>query len=98
MWNRYCRKRHGQAEPAIQRVGTNHVFEPEVFGVVFSAFFATMGQNGLDFVFFLILDIGVDVIAVAVFLGVFELFKVLDVVDIIWDSYASTGHAHFLCG
>lgn len=79
-------------------VDTYHVFKPDIFGVVFSAFFATVTKNGFNFVFLLILNIRVHVIPIAVFVCLFKLFKVLDIVNIVGDLGAPTRNADFLGG
>jgi hypothetical protein len=57
-----------------------------------------MTEDGFDLILFLVLDVGINVITVAVLVLIFELFKVLDVVNIIGDLGASARHADFIRG
>jgi len=55
-----------------------------------------MTKDGFNLILFLVLDVGINVITVAILILIFELFKVLDVVNIIGDLGASAGHADFV--
>lgn len=55
-----------------------------------------MTKDGFNLILFLILNVGINVITGAILVLIFELFKVLDVVNIIGDFGASAGHADFV--
>lgn len=59
---------------------------------------STVSKDSFNLVLFFILDIGVGVIAIFGVVAGFEFFKVLDIVDIIGNSAAPTGHANFVTG
>ena len=55
-----------------------------------------MTKDGFNLILFLVLDVGINVITVAILVLIFELFKVLDVINIIGDLGASAGYPDFV--
>lgn len=91
-------RRHVNQMMKDERRGTYYVFEPPVLRIAFVTFVTTVAKNGLDFIFFLILDVGIYVIAVLRFVIVLIFFKVLNVVDVVGDLSSPAGNTDLIGG
>lgn len=92
MVNRCGKEIHQSAVHGANEMTTCNILEPHILGVLFPAFFATVPDDGLDFVFLLVLGIWVDIVALLL-VGGLVLFKVLDIIDIVGDLCAPAGDA-----
>ncbi len=72
------------------------VLEPEVLGVIFPALITTVAKDSFYLVFFLILDVGVDIIAILILNLLFKPFKISNVINVVGYLCTSTGDADFV--
>lgn len=75
-----------------------NILKPEVLGVVLVAFIPTVSQNGLNLVFLLVLDIGINIISRIDCFVLVEFFKVLDVIYVVGYLDASARDSDIFSG